>query len=108
MKTDVLKSRRAHRRLFFVPSECSKRLKPLMNSSAKSILIPPLAMALAVSMAFTPVAYTPPAYAQNYASGQNHAAFTQQELDQMLAPIALYPDPLLSQILMASTYPLEV
>ncbi len=26
----------------------------------------------------------------------------------MLAPIALYPDPLLSQILMASTYPLEV
>lgn len=34
--------------------------------------------------------------------------FSQQELDQMLAPIALYPDPLLSQILMASTYPLEV
>ena len=35
-------------------------------------------------------------------------AFTQQELDQMLAPIALYPDSLLTQILMASTYPLEV
>ncbi len=34
--------------------------------------------------------------------------FSQQELDQMLAPIALYPDPLLSQILMAATYPLEV
>lgn len=34
--------------------------------------------------------------------------FTQQELDQMLAPIALYQDPLLSQILMAATYPLEV
>ena len=34
--------------------------------------------------------------------------FTQQELDQMLAPVALYPDSLLSQILMASTYPLEV
>ncbi|MFL6579466.1 MAG: DUF3300 domain-containing protein [Burkholderiales bacterium] len=34
--------------------------------------------------------------------------FTQPELDQMLAPIALYPDALLSQILMASTYPLEV
>src|SRR4051812_43250388 len=40
--------------------------------------------------------------------GQTQAAFTQQELDQMLAPIALYPDSLLSQILMASTYPLEV
>jgi hypothetical protein len=35
-------------------------------------------------------------------------AFTQAQLDQMLAPIALYPDELLSQVLMASTYPLEV
>lgn len=35
-------------------------------------------------------------------------SFTQQELDQLLAPIALYPDALLAQILMASTYPLEV
>src|SRR5512136_3026279 len=34
--------------------------------------------------------------------------FNQEELDQMLAPIALYPDDLLSQILMASTYPLEI
>jgi hypothetical protein len=34
--------------------------------------------------------------------------FTQEQLDQMLAPIALYPDPLLAQILMASTYPGEV
>lgn len=30
------------------------------------------------------------------------------QLDQLLAPIALYPDPLLAQILMAATYPLEV
>jgi hypothetical protein len=34
--------------------------------------------------------------------------FTQEELTQMLAPIALYPDSLVAQILMASTYPLEV
>ena len=34
--------------------------------------------------------------------------FTQAELDQMLAPVALYPDELLSQLLMAATYPLEV
>jgi len=34
--------------------------------------------------------------------------FSQAELDQLLAPIALYPDGLLSQILMAATYPLEV
>ena len=35
-------------------------------------------------------------------------ALRQEQLDQMLAPIALHPDPLLSQILMAATYPLEV
>jgi uncharacterized protein DUF3300 len=42
------------------------------------------------------------------AVAQERAAFSKEELDQMLAPIALYPDSLLSQILMASTYPLEV
>ncbi|MGB5884402.1 MAG: DUF3300 domain-containing protein [Desulfobulbales bacterium] len=34
--------------------------------------------------------------------------FKQEELDQLLAPIALYPDSLLTQVLMASTYPLEI
>lgn len=42
------------------------------------------------------------------ALAEDPRAFRQEELDQMLAPIALYPDSLLSQILMASTYPLEV
>src|SRR5258705_4331267 len=31
-----------------------------------------------------------------------------EQLDSLLAPIALYPDPLLSQLLVASTYPLEL
>ena len=31
-----------------------------------------------------------------------------EQLDDLVAPIALYPDPLLSQVLVASTYPLEV
>jgi len=35
-------------------------------------------------------------------------AFSQEQLDQLLAPVALYPDDLLTQLLMASTYPLEV
>src|SRR5580692_5818347 len=30
------------------------------------------------------------------------------QLDGLVAPIALYPDPLLSEILVASTYPLEL
>jgi hypothetical protein len=31
-----------------------------------------------------------------------------EQLDALVAPIALYPDPLLSQVLVASTYPLEI
>jgi len=35
-------------------------------------------------------------------------AFSNQELDDLLAPIALYPDPLLAAMLPASTYPAEI
>ena len=34
--------------------------------------------------------------------------FTPEQLDQIVAPIALHPDALVAQLLMASTYPLEV
>ena len=46
-----------------------------------------------------------PAPAAGDASGQS---FTAAQLDQMLAPIALYPDGLLAQVMMAATYPLEI
>ena len=39
---------------------------------------------------------------------QAAAKIPADQLDSLVAPIALYPDPLLSQILVASTYPLEV
>jgi hypothetical protein len=62
---------------------------------------------------------TPPAPTQTVvqALGQAPAAaptpaksgtFLAEELEQMVAPIALYPDPLLAQVLMSSTYPLEI
>ncbi len=35
-------------------------------------------------------------------------AFSADQLDDLVAPIALYPDPLVSQILVAATYPLEI
>src|SRR5579863_9378192 len=41
-------------------------------------------------------------------SQQNAPLLTPQQLDTMVAPVALYPDPLLGQLLAASTYPLEV
>jgi len=48
------------------------------------------------------------AMAQDQGEAAQPAKFKQEELDQMLAPIALYPDSLLTQVLMASTYPLEI
>src|ERR1035438_7930212 len=35
-------------------------------------------------------------------------ALTPDQLNDLVAPVALYPDPLLSQVLVAATYPLEV
>ena len=42
------------------------------------------------------------------AAAEQKYVYSQEQLDRLLTPIALYPDTLLSQILMASTYPLEI
>jgi hypothetical protein len=67
--------------------------------------------------------YTPEPYADQQPNGAQMPAYAQpdqgqtaapteslsaQDLEQLLAPIALYPDSLLAQILAASTYPAEV
>jgi hypothetical protein len=45
---------------------------------------------------------------QSVASAQDAPPIPNDQLDSLVAPIALYPDPLLSQLLVASTYPLEI
>jgi hypothetical protein len=51
-----------------------------------------------------------PVWAQSQDNSGSSSAqnFNKEELAQMLAPIALYPDALLSQVLMAASYPFEV
>src|SRR5262245_5056697 len=41
-------------------------------------------------------------------AASNQQLLKSEELDALVAPIALYPDTLLAEILIASTYPLEV
>jgi hypothetical protein len=56
-------------------------------------------------------ALPPPTFAQPKPAPAAQAGATEfnvEQLDAMLAPIALYPDELLTQTLMASTYPLQV
>ena len=47
-------------------------------------------------------------FAQAEGAGSPASASSDQELDDLLAPIALYPDPLLAVMLPASTYPAEI
>ncbi|MBX9827423.1 MAG: DUF3300 domain-containing protein, partial [Xanthobacteraceae bacterium] len=53
-------------------------------------------------------AQTQPSPAPAAAPAQSQQTLSAGELDQLLAPVALYPDALLADIMMASTYPLEV
>src|SRR3954447_13534631 len=52
------------------------------------------------------VGFTPQATAP--AKPPASAPIPPEQLDSLVAPIALYPDPLLAQVLAASTYPLEI
>ena len=74
-------------------------LKPMMRSTLTVMCIVTVPLASSVAMA----------QALPQAQGDARAALlTAQQLDSLVAPIALYPDPLLSQVLAASTYPLEI
>jgi uncharacterized protein DUF3300 len=58
---------------------------------------------------FTSLAAVPqPAQPLASASVEDESKIPNDQLDSLVAPIALYPDPLLAQVLAASTYPLEL
>src|ERR1700745_3590549 len=64
-----------------------------------------------VGLALSSTAFAQQAQSQEMTTTTNDQQTTTlapQELDSLVAPIALYPDPLLAQTLAASTYPLEV
>jgi hypothetical protein len=65
----------------------------------KSLLMRGLAALLAALLASPPVLI---------AQQESAPPLKQEEIEQLVAPIALHPDDLVSQILMASTYPVEV
>ena len=78
--------------------------------------IPAMPAVLAiVAAAGTAFAQTPnggelpmPASIAAAASGRSSALLSPRELDRLLAPVALFPDPLLTDILAASTYPAQI
>ena len=67
-----------------------------------------IAFAEATAPIPTPSTPAPSAAAMPPARRPATPQLSRDQLEQLVAPVALYPDPLLAQILMASTYPLEV
>lgn len=65
-------------------------------------------VAAALSSLVLPLHAQVQSYPDDVVSTRSSAGVQEGELEQLLAPVALYPDALLSQVLMASTYPLEV
>ena len=82
----------------------SLRLRLVVAAITTTLVIDPIVFAYAQQPGAAPPAPAPSA-GQTKPSGKT---FSQQELDELMAPVALYPDALLAQVLMASTYPLEV
>jgi hypothetical protein len=84
-----------------------------MNSKQK-FWVAPLRYILVIlcTIAIAPgdtLASTPSPHSAQAASPQQQAArISPDQLDSLVAPIALYPDPMLAQALAASTYPLEL
>ena len=76
--------------------------------SLRSLLATMLCVALALPLPAQVPSPPPPSPPPSAGPAAGAKTFTQEELEQLLAPIALYPDALLAQVLMASTYPLEV
>jgi len=72
------------------------------RTSTRRVLARCVPIALVLILAAPPLLHAqPPRRADS-------RSFKPEELEQIVAPIVQYPDPLLAQILMASTYPLEV
>lgn len=71
----------------------------------RSLFITPIVAALLVLVA------APWAQGEDAAvppAGETVTGFPKEQIEQLVAPVALYPDALLAQILMASTYPLDI
>ncbi|GAA0819119.1 DUF3300 domain-containing protein [Colwellia asteriadis] len=78
------------------------RLKNHINNSRAMWLL--ILLLSTINLAWSSVAYAN----NNTISVQDSQGYSEAELAQMLAPIALYPDSLLTHMLIAATYPLEV
>ena len=77
-----------------------RRVRVLLAVLCAAAIVPGDSFALALSNA--------QADPQTSSSSPDVSSIPPEQLDSLVAPVALYPDPLLAQTLAASTYPLEL
>src|SRR5438105_4162867 len=71
-------------------------------------VLPLLLIAPTLGLAQAPPTRGEATAALNQPANPSAPHYTRQQIDQLVAPIALYPDQLLSQVLMAATYPQQI
>src|SRR5262245_11717260 len=70
--------------------------------------LPELAIICSIAVLHGGLLYGQPPPQGQVAGTQQTQATSPQQLDSLVAPIALYPDSLLAEVLAASTYPLQI
>ena len=78
---------------------------PILSLSKRTLA---LALSGSLMLANTPACAVPTTLNPSAVSAPSKPQQTPAQLQQLVAPIALYPDPLVAQIFAASTYPAEV
>ncbi len=81
---------------------------PMLTGCSRGEDQPAAAPSAEPSVAPAPPPAAPPSPAAEVEPGPPPGAATADELEQLVSPIALYPDPLVAQILAGSTYPMQV
>src|SRR6266536_1189192 len=100
--------------LFAVPRRKGRKVMKRKGSQSKfsgerfRSVIAIVCAALLPSISSVALAQTPEAQSQVMTTTKEAPKIPNDQLDSLVAPIALYPDQLLSQTLVASTYPLEM
>ena len=83
----------------------ARKCTALLCSGSLVLWAPPL---LAQSQQAASSQQAAPSQQKEASAEQQAAKIPPDQLDSLVTPIALYPDPMLAQVLAASTYPLEI
>jgi hypothetical protein len=99
---EIRQATRSDLRHFLYKAQSGRDAQPVSVSAQEPNVVP--SVAPAQDPAVAPAQESTPAPAEEAPAPK----IPNDQLDSLVAPIALYPDPLLSQTLVAATYPLEL